>query len=93
MHALARLVDVGCQDAIINRSLTPPTQVAMRFEHLPDSAPSVLYLDDLGTTLGRSASVSVSSDATSLPCMLSANLMTTVQFFELSIVVGSLIAS
>ena len=77
-------VDVSCQDAITNRSLTTPTPVAVRSEHPPDRAPSASYSDDLGTTLGGPAAEGASADAISLPRMSFASLMTTVQFFESS---------
>ena len=56
----------------------------MHPEHLRDRAPSVSYSHNLGTTLGGPAAVSASSDATSLPRMSFADLVTTMQFFELS---------
>ena len=77
-------VDVSCQDAITNHSRAAPTPVAVRFEHPSDRAPSTSYSDDLGTILGGLTAVSMSLDTTSLSCMLFADLMTTVQFFESS---------
>ena len=77
-------VDVSCQDAISNRSVAAPTPVAVHSEHPPDRSPFASYSDDLGTTLGGPVAVSASSDATSLPRMSFANLMMTIQFFELS---------
>ena len=58
--------------------------MAVRSEHPHDKAPSALYSDDLGTTLGELAAVSASLDSTSLPHILFADLMMTVQFFESS---------
>ena len=71
-------VDVGCQDAITNRSLTTP--VAVRSEHPPDRAPSTSYSDDLGTTLKRVGCCECVFNATSFPHMSFADLMTTVQY-------------
>ena len=59
--------DVSCQEVNFNHSLSAPSPVAVRTEHLPDRGPSTSYSDDLGTTLGGLAAVSASMDATSLP--------------------------
>ena len=77
-------VGVSCQDVITNHSLTAPTPVAVRSDHPPNRAPSASYSDDLRTTPGGPAAVSVSSGATSLPPMSFADLMMTIQFFESS---------
>ena len=80
--SLSHPSDVSCQDVLSNRCLSVPSPVAVHTEHPPDRGPYVLYSDGLGTTLGGPAAVSVSADATSLPRMLFANLLATVQFYE-----------
>ena len=52
--------------------------------HPPDRASSASYSDDLGTTLRGPATVSASSDATSLLHMSFTDRLTTVQIFESS---------
>ena len=76
--------DVSCQDVLTDCSLSAPSPVAVRTEHLPDRGPYTPYSDGLGTTLGGPATVSESTDSTSLPHMSFADLLATVQFFEAS---------
>ena len=73
--------NVTCQDAI-NHSFTAPSPVAVRSEHPPDRGPYALYADGLGSSLGGPATLSASVDATSLPRMAFADLLTTVQLLE-----------
>ena len=56
-----------------------PSPVAMHSEHPPDTDPSAPYSDGLGSSLGGPATVSVSDNATSLPRMVFADLLATVQ--------------
>ena len=64
--SLTQSSHVSCLD-VDNRSLSAPSPVAVCSEHPPDRGPSAPYSDDLGSSLGRPASVSESADANSLP--------------------------
>ena len=75
--------NVSCQD-VDNRSLSALSPVAVRSGHPPDKGPSVPYSDGLGSSLGGPATVGASADADSLPRMVFANLLATVQLLEAS---------